>query len=209
MQDRSRFTQLVYNLNTTDIKHCSQAPWVGKSISVKNYCIKYIKPLVNNGTYRKMTCTQQKKLFSMAKVHKDGCPLRPVLSAINTPEYNLAKWLEQHLKPFVDDQHTVASSSEFVNQLHTLRPADTDVCVSFDIKSLYTNVPLEEVIDDIIVTVFAEDPKTTFFTNSAITKRVLKNMLKVCSQSIFLFNEKVFKQIDGVAMGSPLAPLLA
>ena len=34
-------------------------------------------------------------------------------------------------------------------------------------------------------------------------------MLKVCSQSIFLYNDKVYKQVDGVAMGSPLAPLLS
>ena len=34
-------------------------------------------------------------------------------------------------------------------------------------------------------------------------------MLKACSESIFLFNAKVYKQIDGLAMGSPLAPLLA
>ena len=34
-------------------------------------------------------------------------------------------------------------------------------------------------------------------------------MLQACSESIFLFNTKVYKQIDGLAMGSPLAPLLA
>ena len=34
-------------------------------------------------------------------------------------------------------------------------------------------------------------------------------MLNVCSESIFLYRDQVYKQHDGVAMGSPLAPLLA
>ena len=34
-------------------------------------------------------------------------------------------------------------------------------------------------------------------------------MLTTCSQSIFLYNDHVYRQHDGVAMGSPLAPLLA
>ena len=34
-------------------------------------------------------------------------------------------------------------------------------------------------------------------------------MLRACSESIFLYNSKVYKQINGLAMGSPLAPLLA
>ena len=47
------------------------------------------------------------------------------------------------------------------------------------------------------------------FIKSKITKKVFKNILKTCSQSIFCFNNQVFKQIDGLSMGSPLAPLLA
>ena len=34
-------------------------------------------------------------------------------------------------------------------------------------------------------------------------------MLEICSKSIFLYKDQVYMQIDGVAMGSPLAPLLA
>ena len=34
-------------------------------------------------------------------------------------------------------------------------------------------------------------------------------MLHLCSQSIFIYNEKIYKQIDGVAMSSPLAPVSA
>ena len=44
---------------------------------------------------------------------------------------------------------------------------------------------------------------------SKIPRRVFTNILKLCSESVFLYKGMAYKQIDGVAMGSPLAPLLA
>ena len=132
-----------------------------------------------------------------------------MLSAVNTPEYALAKWIEVQLKPFLSDKYSVASSSAFVSELCQIKPGPTDIIVSYDIKSLYTNVPLDQVIKDITDTVYADTASSRFFIDSGIPKRVLKNILKLCSESIFLYKGMVYKQRDGVAMGSPLAPLLA
>ena len=104
----------------------------------------------------------------------------------------MAKWLEQQLKPFLDDKYSVESSATFVEDLQRLQPEDTDVCVSYDIKSLYTNVPLSEVLDDIADTVYAPNPKATMFQDSTITKRVFKQMMRKCSESIFLYRNKVY-----------------
>lgn len=103
----------------------------------------------------------------------------------------------------------MSSSTKFVSELNCIKPRVTDVCVSFDIVSLYTNVPLHEVIEDVTEVLFHEDSNSILKTQTKFTKRVFKNMLKACSESIFLFNSEVYKQIDGLAMGSPLAPLLA
>ena len=46
--------------------------------------------------------------------------------------------------------------------------------------------------------------------NLNITKKELKKLfLFTTSQTHFIFNGKFYNQIDGVAMGSPLAPVLA
>ena len=38
----------------------------------------------------------------------------------------------------------------------------------------------------------------------------MKKLLKdACSKTAFIFIDKIYKQIDGVSMGSPLGPLLA
>ena len=225
VNDSSRFSAIDYNVNTDKIGECSRAPWIKKAETVNYYCRTYVKPLVEENFYYHLlpTGSQPGRLYGMAKNHKIGCPMRPVLSAINTPEYHLAKWLETQLKPLLHSDYAVASSSAFIGELELLRPSSSDLCVSFDIKSLFTNVPLGEVIDDIVKTVFPEGSPPLLFgdikpasteekkknTAKRITKTVFKNMLKICSESIFVYNDNVYKQHDGVAMGSPLAPLLA
>ena len=42
------------------------------------------------------------------------------------------------------------------------------------------------------------------------TKSVFKTLLEACvKDGLFIFNKELFKQIDGVAMGSPLGPTFA
>ena len=69
---------------------------------------------------------------------------------------------------------------------------------------IFTNILLQETIDIAINLVFNHNP------NLNITKKELKKLfLFATSQSHFLFNDKFYNQIDEVAMGSPLAPVLA
>ena len=63
---------------------------------------------------------------------------------------------------------------------------------------------LQETIDIAINLIFNHNP------NLNIIKKELKELfLFATSQTHFIFNSKFYNQIDGVAMGSPLAPVLA
>ena len=76
--------------------------------------------------------------------------------------------------------------------------------VSYDVTSLFTNIPLQETIDIAINLLFNHNP------NLNITRKELKKLfLFATSKTHFIFNSKFYNQIDGVAMGSPLAPVLA
>ena len=76
--------------------------------------------------------------------------------------------------------------------------------VSYDITSLFTNIPLQETIDIAINLIFNHNP------NLNITRKELKKLfLFATSQTHFIFNSKFYNQIDGAAMGSPLAPAFA
>ena len=168
--------------------------------------------MVDKKTYWKLypRGSQPGRIYGMAKNHKKDCPLRPVLSAINTAEYELSKWLEVQIKPYYNGKWSVSSTQEFVRNLGEVKPKSTDILVSFDIRSLYTNVPLNEVIDDVTNAMYDAKNDSIFYKHrNKLTSRVFKNMLRKCSENIFLYRDEVYRQTDGLSMGSPLAPLLA
>ena len=82
------------------------------------------------------------------KVHKqqvDGCSsFRPILSALQTPTYNLAKFLVPILNPLTKNGYTVKDSFQFAEEICEQDP--TLSMVSLDVDSLFTNIPLDESI---------------------------------------------------------------
>ena len=77
--------------------------------------------------------------------------------------------------------------------------------ILFDVESLFTNVPLDETIESILQKVYVEKKIKT-----SIPKLILKEILSLWTKHLhFRFNGEIYIQINGVAMGSPLSPLLA
>ena len=76
---------------------------------------------------------------------------------------------------------------------------------SLDVDSLFTNIPLEETIN--ICTNFLYNNEDVI---EGINKSEFKNLLSLATQeSYFIFNDVLYKQKDGVAMGSPLGSTMA
>ena len=77
--------------------------------------------------------------------------------------------------------------------------------VSFDVKSLFTSIPLTETIDIILDRVYNRKEIST-----VLTKNEMKKLLTLCTKNVhFTLNTEINVQNDGVAMGSPLGPILA
>ena len=77
--------------------------------------------------------------------------------------------------------------------------------ISCDVKTLFTNVPLDETIAVILIKVF---DKSKIMTN--IPRETMKQLSLLCTKHVhFIFNGEIYIKVDGVAMGSPLGPLLA
>ena len=77
---------------------------------------------------------------------------------------------------------------------------------SFDIKSLYTNVPLTETINIIMNLAFSDNNSTFNKYNKFQFKKLLELSLL---DTYFIFDKQLYKQINGLAMGQPVAPTLA
>lgn len=91
---------------------------------------------------------QPGKMYGLCKVHKEPTdghkPFRPILSAINTPTYQLAKFLIPMLKPFTVNEFTTKDSFTFSDDI---RKQNSNLFMtSFDVDSLFTNIPLNETI---------------------------------------------------------------
>ena len=77
--------------------------------------------------------------------------------------------------------------------------------VSLEVKTLFTNVPLDRTIDIILRGI--DDHKEL---DTSITKCEMKKMLTLRTENVpYTYNRNIFVQSDGVAMGSPLGPVLA
>ena len=97
-------------------------------------------------------------MYGFAKVHKivrDGLPsCRPILSAIGTPTCKLAKFLVPILEPLTTNEYTIKDSFTFAEELQSFY--SKLVIASFDIESLFTNIPLQETIDLCVENLFQD-----------------------------------------------------
>ncbi|XP_078361337.1 uncharacterized protein LOC144645655 [Oculina patagonica] len=148
-------------------------------------------------------------LYGLPKTHKERLAMRPILSATRTYNYGLAKWLEEKLQPLSYNRYTITDTFEFANEIRELKIKDSDVLVSYDVSSLFTNVPLEETMQ-----ILADKAFTNNWFNEThhlnLSRSDLVDLLRASTKDqLFQFNGQLYEQTDGVAMGSPLGPLLA
>ena len=153
------------------------------------------------------SCSRPEIMYGSAKVHKivtDGLPsFRPILCAIGTPTYKLAKFLAPMLEALTTNEYAIKDSATFAEELQSF---DSKlVMVSFDIESLFTNIPLQEAIDLCVANSF----KDRTHVDNLSKDRFRELLTRAMSEALILFDQKFYKPHDGVAMGSPLGATLA
>ena len=143
--------------------------------------------------------------YGTPKMHKvsssDSVPkFRPIVSSVGTFSYNLARFLCDLLSPLVPNDYSFKDTFSFVTQIKNA-DLSKNFLVSYDVTSLFTNIPLQETIDIAINLIFNHKPNLNI---------IRKNLfLFATSQTHFIFNSKFYNQIYGVAMGSLSVPVLA
>ena len=152
------------------------------------------------------SCTE--KFYGIAKIHKlplngfiDNLPLRP---KIDTASYQQAKYLAKLLSPLAQSNFTINNTKDLMIKIKNEKIPENYEMISFDVKSHFTSVPLEHTIDIIIKRIYEKHEIKVFMKNE------MKKLLTICKKNLhFSFNNNIYIQIDGVAMGSPLGPVLA
>ena len=125
--------------------------------------------------------------------------LRPIVSSISTFNYNLSCFPCNLLSPLGPNDFSCKDTFSFASQIKNAN-LSRKFLVSYDVTSLFTNIPLQETIDIAINLIFNDNPNL-----NTIKKELF---LFATSQTQFIFNSRFYNQVDGLAMGSLLAPKL-
>ena len=119
--------------------------------------------------------------------------------------YNLAKYLTKLLAPLRESEYIIKSTKEFIGKVKSKEVPNGYQIVSFDVKSLFINVPLDRRIDIVLRRIYDKHELQT-----SITRSEMKELLILCTKNVhFTFDNVIKVQNDGVAMGSPLGPVLS
>ena len=86
--------------------------------------------------------------YGAPKIHKPGCPLRPIIATCGSPSSHMAKWLADCLSPYLGtfSDSNLKHSSDFVDEIRKLGPVNGRM-MSLDVTALFTNVPLVAVLN--------------------------------------------------------------
>ena len=142
-------------------------------------------------------------MYGLPKVHKPKpIPLRPILSMVGSAQHELARWLAEVIRPVLHrySSNVVKDSFSFCADLQDYgHVSDSAFMCSFDVVSLFTNVRIDETIQICLDTLYRSDIKPP-----SISEGVLKKLLLKATRGVeFSYNDKMYRQKDGVAMGSP------
>ena len=148
--------------------------------------------------------SQPARLYGLAKVHKKNTPVRPVLSmpgsAYHKVALKVAEWLS-----VVPECKINSSTKSISDTLKTVRLTEDEQVVSFDVSALYTNVPVMEAIEVCTEYLYSRGQK-----HPPIDRDTFITLAKIASCDVLMStHDGYYKQVDGLAMGSPPAPHLA
>jgi len=162
---------------------------------------------IDKATKNKLICHngQPPYIYGLPKLHKNNIPLRPIVSTIGSATYNLSKFLSNILANILgNNEYHIKDSWDFHNFIKDKKIPNDHILVSFDVVSLYTNIPIELAMQSI------SEKWSLIKNHTTIPKNEFIEATKLClSSTFFQFNNNFFSQIYGVAMGSPISATIA
>ncbi len=149
------------------------------------------------------------RFYLLPKIHKEGCPGRPIVSGSGSMTESISKFVDLHIGPLVpklssyikDTNHFLTIIND-LNANHTFD--DNTLLVTIDVKSLYTNIPHDECIQ--AATHYLDNTLINEYPPSSFIASLMKIVLQF---NFFSFNNEFFLQEHGIAMGTKMAPSAA
>ena len=183
-----------------------------KILRIEDKINRFLKKLRDNGNISEndyktlyVTGSSPSILYGLPNIHKPNIPLRPIVSSINTPQYKLAKFIIPHINILSKNEYTLDNSRDLINSVSEMHIDENYFMTSFDVESLFTNIPLKETIDIIVNSIYdgGDDVR-------GMNRNDFRKLLElITTENYIIFNNKFIRQKEGLAMGNLISAVFA
>ena len=144
------------------------------------------------------------RLYFLKKIHKTPHGIRPIVSGCNGPTENISAYIDYYIKPLVPQIPShIRDSGHLVSILENTPLPQDILLVTIDVSSLYTNIPHDDGIKSVLGHMYPD-------TDCPIPESLFRYLLEIVLKcNVFEFNGTAYKQIQGTAMGTKMAPSYA
>lgn len=152
------------------------------------------------------TCSTVPFFYVTPKLHKVPVKGRPIVASCGWITTPLSKWCADKLAPIVARCGTVLKdTAQLIERLKDVRlpPNAKMLLTTADVESLYTSIPVNDAMDALQQTLI------DFEYDWDKARMLLYAVDFVLRHNYLTFDGKIYKQIKGLAMGTPLAPPIA
>ncbi|CAF3806187.1 unnamed protein product [Rotaria sordida] len=178
--DRNDYTEKLENIlsDNKKFKLLNEDP----TISCENALTTVLRQMKNEEywtqqeyKYIKPVGSVPARLYGLPKVHKDNVPLRPIVSCIKSYNYKLGKFLANIIKPIRVSPYSLKHTNDFFKFIQqNSHLSRNNKMISFDIQSLFTNIPVRETIEIICNKLYCTDPKLRPFIPEDYFRKLLE-----------------------------------
>lgn len=141
------------------------------------------------------------------KIHREGYPARPIVSATNCMGKSLSRWMLRKLDILAKyvGKNQVKSSSDLFKKINCVNLRKNEVLVAWDFESMFTNISFQITKDIIEKYYYLIQEETTVPLD--VFLKALTFLIEECA--FFTFEEEIYLQVDGLSMGNQLSQVLA
>ena len=180
----------------------------------KTKLIKILQGVKQSGTisetkYRQLYPTSEEvpKFYGLPKVHKNSCPLRPIVACRGSISYDVAKFTADITSPLVGQYgHHLQNSKDLVDKLQNFQLESGEVLVSYDVTALFTCTPVQESLA-IIKERLCNDNTLADRTDLSVDQ--VMSLLEYClTTTYFQYDGQFFNNLKAQPWGRRCHPLL-